>query len=197
VITYLQGKLVEKHPTRVVIDVQGVGYEVLIPLSSFDKLPAVNEPCRVLTYDYVREDTHTLFGFADEVERDLFTRLLSITGIGPKLALSALSGLSPRDFKAAVVEGDVKRLTSISGIGKKVAERIVVELRDKLSEGEAMEAVAGMGEPSEEDTKARDAAMALISLGYKQADAWKMVRATLKSADKASVEDIVRRSLVR
>ncbi len=98
-ITFLRGELVEKHPTRAVLDVGGVGYEVMIPLSSYDRLPGKDEDCRLLTYDYVREDTHTLFGFATAPERDTFVMLLSITGIGPKLALSALSGMAVRELK--------------------------------------------------------------------------------------------------
>ena len=134
-ITFLEGTLVEKQPTRIVLAVHGVGYEVFIPLSSYDRLPEENAPCRILTHDHLREDAHLLYGFVTEAERGLFGMLLGISGIGPKTALSALSGLSVRDLKTAVVEGDVKRLSSISGIGKKTAERIVVELRHSLSAG--------------------------------------------------------------
>jgi Holliday junction DNA helicase RuvA len=195
-ITFLEGTLVEKQPTRVVLDVHGVGYEVFIPLSSFDRLPATQAPCRLLTHDHLREDLHNLYGFVTEAERSLFEMLLGISGIGPKTALSALSGLSVRDLKAAVVEGDVKRLSSISGVGKKTAERIVVELRHKLSAGDALEAVAGAPEALPGDLRTRDAMLALISLGYKQLDAQQRVRDILpRLKPSATVEDVVRAAL--
>ena len=195
-ITFLAGTLVEKQPTRVVLDVHGVGYEVYIPLSSFDRLPAESLPCRLLTHDHLREDLHNLYGFVTEGERTLFELLLGISGVGPKTALSALSGLSVRDLKAAVVEGDVKRLSSISGVGKKTAERIVVELRHKLSAGDALEAVAGAAEALPGDLRTRDAMLALIALGYKQADAQQRIRDILpKLKPAATVEDVVRSAL--
>jgi Holliday junction DNA helicase RuvA len=196
-ITFLHGAIVEKQPTSVVLEVGGVGYEVLIPLSSYDRLPRRNESCRILTVDYVREDQHVLFGFMTEEERRLFLLLLGASGIGPKLALSALSGLSVRDLKTAVVEGDVKRISSISGIGKKMAERIVVELRHRIGPGEALEAVAGADAPPAADGKVRDAVMALVALGFKQDDARKKAALVVGTADGASlsVEDIVKRCL--
>ena len=195
-ITFLEGILVEKQPTRLVLDVHGVGYEIFIPLSSYDRLPDENAPCKILTHDHLREDVHHLYGFATEAERSLFAMLLGISGIGPKTALSALSGLSVRDLKAAVVEGDVKRLSSISGIGKKTAERIIVELRHKLSAGDALEAIAGAPETGATDLRTRDAILALISLGYKQADAQQRIREILPGLKpKATVEDVVRAAL--
>ncbi|OQA24613.1 MAG: Holliday junction ATP-dependent DNA helicase RuvA [Verrucomicrobia bacterium ADurb.Bin345] len=196
-ITFLEGALVEKDPTRIVLNVAGVGYEVFIPLSSYDKLPAPGESCRVLTYDHVREDTHALYGFLMDEERVMFLRLMSVSGIGPRLALTALSGLSVRELKAAIVRGDVARLSSVSGIGKKTAERIVLELRDKVGEGEAMESVTAGASP-EESTRMRDAILALISLGYKQADAQKLVRDVVKTlGPDATVEETVRKALAR
>lgn len=196
-ITFLEGALVEKDPTRIVLNVAGVGYEVFIPLSSYDKLPAPGESCRVLTYDHVREDTHALYGFLMDEERVMFLRLMSVSGIGPRLALTALSGLSVRELKAAIVRGDVARLSSVSGIGKKTAERMVLELRDKIGEGEAMEAVTAGASP-EESTRMRDAILALISLGYKQADAQKLVRDVVKTlGPDATVEETVRKALAR
>jgi len=195
-ITFIEGVLEEKTPTRIVLNLHGVGYEVSVPLSTYDRLPAPGEFCRILTIDHVREDSHSLFGFAAEEDRQLFIRLLGISGIGPKIALSALSSLSARSFKAAVVEGDVKRLSSISGIGKRTAERIVVELRDKFSAGEALAATAGETEDEQLDVRTRDAIMALISLGYKQNDAWKMIKRILpKSVNTTSVEELVRHAL--
>ena len=196
-ITFLTGKLFEKHPTRVVLDVAGVGYEVFIPLSSYDRLPTKNESCRLLVYDHVREDCHKLFGFMTEPERAVFILLMGTSGIGPKLALSALSGLSVRELKTAVVEGDVKRLSSISGVGRKMAERIIVDLRDRIGEGEALEALAGVTETSERDRKGHDALLALIALGYKQTEAKKMLTGVFRETDAADIttEEIIRKAL--
>jgi Holliday junction DNA helicase RuvA len=198
-ITFLQGVLVEKEPTRAVLDVGGVGYEVLIPLSTYDRLPSKGQPCRLLTHDHVREDAHVLFGFAADAERRMFELLMSVNGIGPKLALSALSGLSVRELKVAVAEGDVKRLTSISGVGKKTAERMVVELRHRISDAEALEALAGGEARSPEDLRLRDAALALIALGYKQSEARQMIRDAVGDEPAAglTVEDLIRKALAR
>jgi len=197
-ITFLNGRLVEKAPTRVVLDVGGVGYEVFIPLSSYDRLPAADSPCRLLVYDCVREDDHLLFGFMTEGERNLFLLLTSVTGIGPKIAMSALSGLTVRELKAAIVESDVKRLSSISGIGRKTAERMVVELRDRISKGEALEATAGGTTPdTQEDARARDAILALCALGFAAPQAREKVLAVMRrpGAASLSVEAIIKQSL--
>lgn len=197
-ITFLDGILVEKTPTRVVLNVAGVGYEIFVPLSTYDRLGAPPESCRLLTYDYVREDQHSLFGFASATERKLFVLLMSVSGIGPKLALSALSSLTVRDITGAITGGDIKLLGSVSGIGKKIAERMVVELRDKLSAAEGFE--SSMSAPADfgGGQCARDAVLALVSLGYKQAEAQKMVATTLGSVKQdLSVEDIVRKALTR
>ena len=194
-ITYLDGTVAEKQPTRVVMDVQGVGYEVLIPLCTYDRLPLVGERCKVLTYDHVREDTRQLFGFTSADERATFILLLGISGIGPKLALSALSGLSARELKAAVVEGDVKRLSSISGIGKRTAERIVLELRSRITPGEALEAVAGGDPESEGSIRLRDTVLALVALGYQQDIARKMATQALKGGGELGVEALIKRAL--
>lgn len=195
-ISFLEGILEVRQPTHVVLNVGGVGYEVLIPLSSFDRLPREGERCRLLTFDLPREDEHLLIGFATEDERSLFRRLLAVSGIGPKTALSALSGLSPRELKLAITQGDVKRLSSITGVGKKTAERIVVELRDKITAGEALEAAAGAAPSGPADLRRRDAVLALISLGYKQAEAVRMVTAVAPEATEGlTVEEIIRRAL--
>jgi len=133
VITFLQVKLVDVLPTQVVIDVRGVGYEVLIPLSSFDKLPSPGQEVTLLTHLAIREDAHVLYGFMTAAERDLFRLLINtVSGIGPKIALNVLSGMNVTTFRGAVANGDVKSLSQISGVGKKTAERIVVELKDKI-----------------------------------------------------------------
>jgi len=192
-IAFLEGVLEEKRPGRAVVNAGGVGYEVHVPLSSFDRLPPEGAKTRILIYHHITEVSQSLYGFASAEERRMFTLLLGVSGIGPKTAVSALSGLSVRELKTALIEGDVKRISSISGIGKKTAERIIVELRDKFSAGEALEALSGSGEPAG-DTRLRDAALALISLGYKQADAQKMVKAVALNPE-ASVEDLVRKAL--
>src|SRR6266550_341600 len=139
-ITFLEGTLTTSLPTQAIIGVNGVGYEVLIPLSSYDKLPAVGQPVRMLTHLHVREDAHILYGFMTPAERDLFRLLVNnVTGIGPKLALAVLSGMSVSNFKAAVVNSDVAAISKISGLGKKTAERIVLELKDKLGVAAAWE----------------------------------------------------------
>lgn len=198
-ITFLEGIVVEKQPTRVVMNVGGVGYDVFIPLSSYDRLPHVNGACRILTYHHIREDAHLLYGFLTEAERALFLLLLTISGIGPKVALRALSGLTVREIKAAIVEGDVARLSSVSGIGRKTAERIVVDLRDKIDAGEALAAVAGGREAEPENIRIRDAVLALIALGYKQEEARKMIAAAVKgdTGPTPATEELVRKALGR
>ncbi len=192
-ITFLDGILEEKQPARVVMNVGGVGYEVAVPLSSFDQLPPEGEKSRLLIYHHITDSSQALFGFSSDEERRMFTLLLGVNGIGPKIAVSALSGLSVRELKAALVESDVKRISSISGIGKKTAERVIVELRDKFTAGEALEFLAGVdAEPG--DHRLRDAALALVSLGYKQDDARKMIKKVGADTD-ASVEEIIRKAL--
>jgi Holliday junction DNA helicase RuvA len=196
-ITFLEGRLDHKLPARIVMNVGGVGYEVLIPLCSYDRLPEAGDECRILIYHHITESDQKLFGFLAEEERDMFTRLLTISGVGPKLALSALSGLPVRELKAALVDGDVKRISSISGIGKKTAERIIVELRDKLSRGEQLDAVAG-DENDPGDGRLRDTALALGALGYKHDDIRKMIKAVSgELTSETTVEDLIRLALTK
>src|SRR5712672_2461789 len=171
-ITFLHGKLVEALPTQVVVDVNGVGYEALIPLSSFDKLPPPGGEVKLLTQLIVREDAHILYGFATETERDLFRMLINnVSGIGPKIALNILSGMNAVAFRGAVANGDVKSLSQISGVGKKTAERIVVELRDKVGQAGAWEASSAQRALRAEDQKINDAVLGLMALSYKQVEA--------------------------
>lgn len=196
-ISFLEGILAEKHPTRVVLDVHGVGYEVFIPLSSYDRLPLLNQSCRILTHQYVREDDLRLFGFVTEAERKMFLLLMGVNGIGPKTAISTLSGMTVRELRKSIVDGDVKRLSSISGIGRKTAERMVVELKDKMDVGDVLEAAAGGSEATQADSAMRDAALALVALGYKQEQATKMVVEVLQRSGAASlsVEEIIKKAL--
>src|SRR4051794_17869821 len=198
-ITFLAGKLAAALPTQATVDVGGVGYEVLIPLSSYDRLPAPGQPIHILTHLTVREDAHILFGFMTAAERDLFRLLVNnVSGIGPKLALAVLSGMSVMNFKAAVVNGDVASLSKISGLGKKTAERIVLELKDKLGVAAAWEAASATHAPSAEQSQANEAVLALIALGYKQVDAHKTVRDLQeKQPEIGTAEDLVKQALKR
>ena len=196
-ITYLEGKLVSALPTQATVDVSGVGYEVLIPLSSYDKLPGPGQGVRILTHFHVREDAHILYGFMTAAERDLFRLLVNnVSGIGPKLALAVLSGMSVVNFKSAVVNGDVTSLSKISGLGKKTAERIVLELKDKLGVAAAWEVASAEHGPTAEQTQANEAVLALISLGYKQVDAHRAVRdVQQRESDLKTAEDLVKSAL--
>lgn len=196
-IIFLEGKLDTKQLARVVMNVSGVGYEVSIPLSSYDRLPLEGEPCRILIYHHITESDERLFGFCTEEERGMFIRLLSVSGIGPKLALSALSGLPARELKSALIAGDIKRISSISGIGKKTAERIVIELRDKFSTTEQFEAIASPG-AAPGDTRLHDAALALAALGHKPEDAAKLMKSvSQKLTPQTTVEELIRMALTR
>ncbi len=196
-ITFLHGRLVEALPTQVTVDVHGVGYEVLIPLSSYDKLPAPGHELKLLTHLAVREDAHVLYGFMTAQEREMFRLLINtVSGIGPKIALNVLSGMNVTAFRGAVANADVKALSQISGVGKKTAERIVVELRDRIGAAGAWEASSAKRGLSPEDQKINDAVLALIALGFKQIEAHDSVRAVLSALGvNASVEDLVRASL--
>ena len=196
-ITFLQGTLAESLPTQVTVDVNGVGYEALIPLSSYDKLPAVGQAVKLLTHLAVREDAHVLYGFMTTAERDMFRLLINtVSGIGPKIALNVLSGMNVVALRGAVAQGDIKSLSQISGVGKKTAERIVVELRDKIGPAGAWEASSAARSLSPSDQKVNDAVLALLALGFKQIDAHDAVKgAAVLLGDKATIEDLVRACL--
>src|SRR5438874_2573136 len=192
-ITFLDGTLVSALPTQAVIDVRGVGYEVLIPLSSYDRLPTPGEQLRILTHLHVREDAQILFGFMTAAERDLFRLLVnSVSGIGPKLGLAVLSGMSVSNFKAADVSSHVAAISKISGLGKKTAERIILELKDKLCVAAAWEAASAAHAPTPEQEQANEAVLALIALGYKQIEAHKAVRDLQKKGEAKSAEELVK-----
>lgn len=192
-ISRLSGILLSKQPPLLVIDIAGVGYEVEAPLSVFYDLPDVGQPLVLLTHLQIKDDAHTLYGFASETERALFRRLLKISGIGAKLALTILSGASSDDLARFVSEGDTASLTRLPGIGKKTAERIIIELRDKLDGLLPGEGASLPGAPPRPADAATEASHALTSLGYKPQEATRMVRAVVKP-DMAA-EDIIRLAL--
>ena len=195
-ITFLKGTLEDALPTKVVIEVNGVGYELLIPLSSFEKLPGLGKALVLKTQLVVREDSQTLYGFATEDERDMFKMIQSVSGIGPRLALNVLSGMAVDSFKLAIGSGDVKRLSSINGIGKKTAERMVLELKDKVDHlhGDLPTALGQV--PGDLDKSISDTVAALEALGSKSAEAQKAAQAAKAMlGDQASVEELVRAAL--
>jgi Holliday junction DNA helicase RuvA len=193
VIAFLRGRLLEKHPNRVVIDVSGVGYDVHVPVSSFYGLgdPGCDVSLRVHTH--VREDTIALFGFRTSLELQLFERLIAVSGIGPKVALAVLSGIEPPDLVHAIQQADVARLTSIPGVGRKTAERIALELKDKIA------SIAGVAPPV--DAAAANGAMrddllsALVNLGYHRPAAEKAVDKALQGEPSAEFERALRGAL--
>lgn len=184
----LAGVLALKAPPALVLDVAGVGYELEAPMSTFYSLPAVGQPVKLLTHLVVREDAHVLYGFGSAEERALFRSLLKVSGVGPRIALAILSGSSAEAFAASVRAGDVATLTRIPGVGRKIAERLVVEMRDRLAAAEAgnpaMSVTAPVG-------MAAEAYGALIALGYKANEATRL----LKHATGDSTEDLIRSAL--
>lgn len=197
-ITFLRGTLAESWPHRLVIDVQGVGYEVIVPLSMGDATTRIGGEVKVLTHLIIREQEHTLYGFPGADERDLFLLLIGrVSGVGPKVAMSILSGMSASDFKGAVVTGDLAAIAGIKGIGKKTAERIVFELKDKVGVAEAWEVQSRGAEIAPEQIIRNDAVLALISLGYKQADAQKAIAKVAEALPVTASTDVLLRTALR
>lgn len=193
-IEYIAGRLVEKHPTHAVIDCHGLGYRVHIPLSSYSALGEVGADAKLLTYHHVREDTEELYGFATAEERSIFILLIGVSGIGPRLAQTILSGLPVASFRDALIDGDLATLTRIPGVGRKTAERMVVELKDKIVKllpesvgGPGERLIAGDGD---------EAVLALVSLGYNRHEARQAVgRIRQKEGSDLPVEEIVRAAI--
>ena len=195
-IVYVSGTLAHKSPTDAVIDVQGVGYELLIPASSYEKLPATGKKAKLLAYHYVREDAETLFGFATEAERTLFKTMIGVSGVGPKLALAALSAMPPDALRDHILEGDASVLTQIPGVGKKTAQRLVVELRDRLADLDGFEGGASVTGGEDTASIRADARSALEALGFSRADAEKRIRTALRDHDGIdTAEELIRLSL--
>ena len=200
-IAHLSGTLFSKQATSVIVDVGGVGYEVTIPLSTFYDLEDTGKPVQLRIYTHVREDTLQLYGFKTIRERELFLKIISVSGIGPKLGITLLSGMSADELIAAIRTNDLARLTLIPGIGRKTAERLVIELREKvaaltsaqLEEALTMKAAA-TGEVRQDDVRA-DALSALVNLGYQRGSAEKALDGAIAEGGELTVETVLRRVL--
>ena len=194
-IAFLRGKVLDKQPNRIVVDVSGVGYEVQVPLSTFYEIGDEGVDVTLRVYTHVREDALQLYGFITDLERQIFERLIGISGIGPKLAIAVLSGLDSREVILAIQRADVARLTGIPGIGKKTAERIVLELKDRLSHL-APPVAAGMASSATGTDRLReDLLSALQNLGYHRPQAEKAIDAALKADAGANFEQALRGAL--
>lgn len=195
-IAYIRGSLVEKSPDRVVIEAAGVGYEMFIPVSTLDKLPREGEDVKLLAWHCVREDDEMLFGFATAAEREMFLKLTQVSGVGPRIALAILSGTSIGELSLAIASGNAKRISAIKGVGKKTAEKICVELKDKVN---PIEALAASSRTSGDDAKApmlRDAILALSALGFNEETSNRMVTGVIQANPSANdVETVVRLAL--
>ena len=192
-IAQINGKLAQKQPGEVVIDVGGVGYLVFIPLNVFYRLPDLGAPMTLQIHTHVREDALQLFGFHDLGEKQVFLLLMGVSGIGPKLALNILSGIPAEELARALRNGDQVRLVSIPGVGKKLAERMIVELKDKFSTFTPA-TIDSTAKPEASSQKMLDAVSALINLGYKKPEIEKTVRDVLKNGE-LSLEDVLRETL--
>lgn len=191
-IAFLRGRIHEKRPSRITIDVQGVGYDVAVPLSTFYVLGDEGTEAALRVHTHVREDALLLYGFATALEQAVFERLIAISGIGPKLALAVLSGIEPGELVGAVQRGDVVRLTRIPGVGKKTAERIGLELKDKLPDDLVQ---AGAAAASPEDRLRTDLASALVNLGYHRSAVDSVLDALLKEQPSPAFETALRAAL--
>lgn len=194
-IGFIRGRIFEKQAPHLVLDVNGVGYNVETPMSSFFNLPAVGEQVQLRTHLVVREDAHILYGFLSEQERALFRSLIKVNGVGPKVALGILSGMSVDDFCASIHDGNITALVRLPGIGKKTAERLVIDMRDRLPEQVANNSLDGAsGSALEANISPQEEAVsALVALGYKPQDADKRVRAVAKEG--ANSEQLIRAAL--
>ncbi|GMQ87187.1 MAG: Holliday junction branch migration protein RuvA [Gammaproteobacteria bacterium] len=193
-IGFLRGVLREKQPPGLLLEVQGIGYEVNAPMTTFYDLPAVGETITLFTHLVVREDAHTLYGFSKHSDRTLFRALIKVNGVGAKMALTILSGMDAGNFATCVQAGDTAALVKLPGVGKKTAERLVVEMRDRLAAWDKSGAIAGAASPSPDVANpVEEAVSALVALGYKPQDASRMVRA-VDSRD-VTTEEIIRTAL--
>ncbi|EHQ51465.1 Holliday junction DNA helicase RuvA [Ectothiorhodospira sp. PHS-1] len=192
----LRGVLIHKQPPHLMLDVQGVGYELEAPLSTFYDLPAEGTEVTLHTHLHVREDAHVLYGFAGAQERALFRSLIRVNGVGAKMALAILSGMTTEAFSRCVMDNDITQLTRLPGIGRKTAERLVIEMRDRvaaLGEGAFLPGVTGGGAPARPADPVSDAVAALISLGYKPQEASRLV--SLVEEEARTSEELIRLAL--
>jgi Holliday junction DNA helicase RuvA len=203
-IAHLSGTLLSKQPTSAIVDVGGVGYEVAIPLSTFYELGENGSAVQLRIYTHVREDALQLYGFKTARERELFLQLISVNGVGPSLAIKLLSGMNADEMIASIRTNNLVRLVAIPGVGRKTAERLVVDLRDKIAslsspalEEEFAAKTAAAGEPASPDAMRDDAISALVNLGYQRAAAEKAVKTSADEGGELTVELILRRSLRR
>lgn len=194
-IAFLSGKLLEKHANSVIVDVGGVGYEVAIPLSTFYELGEPGTDIELRIYTHVREDAIQLYGFKTMRERDLYLKLISVQGIGAKSGVTMLSGMSADEIVAAIRSNDLGRLTAIPGVGRKTAERLVIELRDKVGELAVAAGAAAASTPLPADAVFDDALSALINLGYQKAAAERALKRAAEDGTEMSVQKLLRRSL--
>jgi Holliday junction DNA helicase RuvA len=200
-IAHLSGTLLSKQATSVIVEVSGVGYEVTIPLSTFYDLEDVNSPVQLRIYTHVREDTLQLYGFKTARERELFLKLISVSGIGPKLGITLLSGMSADEMIASIRTNNLARLTLIPGVGRKTAERLIMELREKVAELSSAQLEEELGakpevstEPTEDSVRS-DALSALLNLGYQRSAAEKAIDSALGEGGDITVDSVLRRSL--
>jgi len=194
VIAYLRGRILEKHPNRLVIDVSGVGYDVFVPLSTFYGLGDPGSETALRIHTHVREDALVLYGFSTLLEQELFERLIGVSGIGPKVALAVLSGIEPLDLIRAIERGDLARLTAIPGVGKKTSERIVLELKDRLPRAQVAAVAAGAAAP-EPSTLRDDLLSALVNLGYHRPLAEKAVESAINALPDGGFERTLKQAL--
>ncbi len=193
---YLKGQLISSSPDRTVVEVNGIGYVLTIPLSTYERLPSPGEEFTILTHHYVREDEQTLYGFAGEEERDLFRLLLGVSKIGPRVALGILGGIPTAAFGSAIASGDVDLLSSVPGIGKKTAERLILELKDKIEIHPRLGTGPDRKAPGAADEKIADVLRALQSLGYRPAQSRRALDRALTVADPAwPVEKLLKETL--
>jgi Holliday junction DNA helicase RuvA len=190
-IAHLSGKIISKKPTQIVLDVNGVGYLINISINTFDKVDEVGKSLSLHTYLSVKEDSLTLFGFYTLPEKELFEILISVNGVGPKLAINILSGITADEFKDAVVNRNISRLVAIPGVGKKTAERMIIELRDKISKLSDSESSISTKSYTVKD----DAVAALIGLGYNHKTADSVIRNLIDGNSEISLEDLIKESL--
>jgi holliday junction DNA helicase RuvA len=194
VIAHLRGRIFEKHPNRLVLDINGVGYDVFVPLSTFYGLGEPGTETALRIHTHVREDALVLYGFATLLEQELFERLIGVSGIGPKVALAVLSGIEPLELIRAIERGDLARLTAIPGVGKKTSERIVLELKDRLPRAHVAAVTAGIA-PSEPSTVRDDVLSALVNLGYHRPLAEKAVESAIKAQPDGGFERTLKQAL--